>query len=187
MLFQQWELEGYLDRLRTVAERKVDNISEEDLLAGNPVILAGEIHEQVMPAVPVLDEAQISRPERETSGSGSRVQIRVPYAGSPDLFECRPRKFTINPPDGVVDEDSLLIYASMSDKGAPEIEAELRKTLSEVERWLGWVAEDVSRFHKELLDSLQTRTKARRRAIEQDRGVLDELAHRFDPSEGGRN
>lgn len=104
---------------------------------------------------------------------GTRVEIRVPFDGDPELFRLRPSSFTTIFPRGRVEGQELVIWheAPTDTLNAEQFKSQLEDQLQSIQRYLEWVVQDCSSFNEELERAVQQAVQRRKQKILQDRNL----------------
>jgi len=123
---------------------------------------------------------------------GARITIHLPFEGHPFLFNARPTTSgTAGPPRVYrIQEDELLVVYEITETGDPDqINSALNRMVEDIERYLGWVKDDVSHHHLICLGNTQKAVADRQNRLRQNRSLEESLGiplKRADPPEMNR-
>lgn len=173
---------------------EIDKINGDRLLNTTVDDLADYFGQEYRIDAPGLIEDQISVDQKEAkidvSGdsrrlifdrskpfylTGTEVTFYVPFQGDAQLFSCKPSSFTLNPPQGVVQGNELVLSYQRLDHDAAAIKTEFERDLQEIRKWLSWIASDVAPFNASVRTKARERIEARRQKILKDHGVVAAL------------
>jgi hypothetical protein len=103
---------------------------------------------------------------------GTRVEVRVPFDGDPELFHLRPSKYTA-PPRGRVEGQELVVWheAAADSLDQEQVKAQLDRELDLIQKYLGWVSADCTNFNDDLQREIEQAVKQRRTKVLQDRNL----------------
>ncbi|MCL5882975.1 MAG: hypothetical protein M1539_03255 [Actinobacteria bacterium] len=106
---------------------------------------------------------------------GTSISYFVPFEGDPELFKCQPSSFTLNPPQATIDGNDVVLTYPRLDHDKAAIEADFRRDLSEIERYLNWINAGVQAFNEGIKDKARVRIEARREKLLKDQGLAAAL------------
>jgi len=104
---------------------------------------------------------------------GTRIEIRVPFSGDPELFKYTPSNSTTMFPRARVEGMELVIWhEAPADSLKPEeFQSHLNREIELVQQYLERVAEDCKRFHAALESQLRKAVQQRKQKVLQDRNL----------------
>jgi len=104
---------------------------------------------------------------------GTRVEVRVPFDGDPELFHLRPSRFTTVFPRGKVEGQELVVWhEAPADSVDPEqFKTHVERELDRIQQYIGWVLQDCSKFNDELRREMEQTVQQRRNKVLQDRNL----------------
>lgn len=120
---------------------------------------------------------------------GTRITIHVPFEGHAFLFKTTPTKRDTAGPPRVhqSQEDELTIVFETAEIGDPgQITSALNRILEDIERYLGWSKDDISRYHLTSLEGTRKAVADRQERLRQNRSFEESLGiplKRTDPPE----
>lgn len=196
LLFYGHDLRAVLELQEKKAHEAVENINPDSLLGSNPEDVCTALEEDFRVNVPVLKEDAIQMEQQETRVDvsqdwnrgildrsrpfyikGTEITFFVPFEGDAALFHCQPSSFNLNPPRGVVKAGELVLSYVRVDQDAAAVKREFENDLSSVRQYLGWIANQVNRFNKELGPKLEQWVAARRERLLRDKGMAAALGY----------
>lgn len=204
LLFQSGDLAGlFADRLNEV-RAEVDAAKEDQLLQVDEQAWAASLAERYRLQAPVLrsdnwsmdesEEVQVdvsgypSRDVRDRSRSfyypGYRVVVRIPFDGPGELFFLHPSEFTLNPPQAVVEGGEVLHIVEYPHDTEPDIRGGAEELVRNLERWLGFVGNDVDRFNARLTEEALRMIQTRRERLITNRERLQQTGIPIRPRQG---
>lgn len=107
--------------------------------------------------------------------SGTLITLYIPFEGDPNIFMCRPSTFTLNPPHGRINGNTLELSISLTDHNAQAVKGELERLLGSVREYLGWATRDLTSFNATLKDVARQHIEARRQKLLNDQGLVASL------------
>lgn len=106
---------------------------------------------------------------------GTRIEFLVPFNGNQELFNYRPSSHTLSPPFGTVNDGVLILTYTRTDHDAEAVKAAFDKDVSEIEKYLQWIAQDIKPFNDSLRAKIRQRVEARRDKLLRDHGLVSAL------------
>jgi len=181
-LFMRGDLDPTLDNIRTKAMAEIEamepnrllQISETDLIeyikaeyAVEPVKL---LRDEMYVTEPQEVEIDVSNHPRRAAIPGRRAVVKgvtfsvvVPFTGSGIVLHCRPQRYTLSPPRGRVEEQTLYLDFECMDTNADTIRREYERRLDEVEDYLvsgtGQINQHNNRLEREAAEAITRRKK----------------------------
>ena len=168
-LFSQFDMHLLLEEQRKAVRKEVASIDENRLLNTSVEDLCAYFVDKYQFHPPVLLEDQIkvdqeetkidvsndfnrfiSDPSRPFYVSGIKVILEVPYEGDASFFRVKPSTFTTMLPVADIWNNTLLLSLSGTDLTPEETKSQLDRELYKIKEYLGWIANDVQSFNKEL-------------------------------------
>ena len=162
-----------------MAQREIDSYAEDYLLNASETDLTTYVVSKVSLDVPQLRDAYMLEPTevevdvgndpmwgrgygQSTKVKGCRVEVRIPFAGDPNLFFCRPSSFSFSPPRARVGKNQLvLIYDQPGQLNPEQVKANYEQTVKQIREYLQSIKADCSTFHSgleaQVLQMLTTR------------------------------
>ncbi len=181
LLFMKGDLGATLDNVRAKALEEVESLAPNRLLQVSETDLLDYIREQysVEPVNLLRDAMYVTEPQeveidvshdpRRFVIPGERAIVKgvafsvvVPFTGSGIVLYCRPQSFTLNPPTGRVDGQTLYLDFECTDASADAIRREYEHTVGQIEGYLGNGADQIKR-HNERLEQETAQAIARRK------------------------
>jgi hypothetical protein len=108
---------------------------------------------------------------------GAFATFAVPFDGDGNLFKYSPSTFTTVLPYGDISitNNELRITIKSLDHNAQSVRAIFDRTLSEIQQYLGWVAQDVGQFNSSLKQSAHQMIEQRRQKLLQAQSMTAAL------------
>jgi len=107
--------------------------------------------------------------------SGTNVIYFVPFQGDKNVFQCRPSTFTLNPPVAYIEESEIKLSYVMTTHDESAVKSAFNRDLSEIRKWLEWIAKDVEPFNKSIKDKAHKMIETRRNKLLNDQGLVANL------------
>jgi hypothetical protein len=162
LLFHKHDLNTAIAGAYRGSRERVENLSDNYLLAASETDLADHIADSFKFDVPTLGdpfveehsevniEVQRQHWADQTHFKGERVSIRIPFDGDRELFFYRPSHYDFNPPSAAVYDDHLGIEIVRAGLTAEIVQARLKETRGAIEKYLQTIRADVQKFHEQL-------------------------------------
>jgi len=157
------DLHGFLQERQSLVQQDVDKYEADDLLKVSEVDLKEYLYNQYALESPVIRESEIHQREpkdaeiripssyRQTSSvQGTAITVVVPFDGDPRLFHYQPSRFTLNPPQGEVYPNEVVLTFAMHQPDKNRLRQEFQRTLNSIREYLQWVDADVKQYNKSL-------------------------------------
>jgi hypothetical protein len=191
-LFNDYDLDAVVETRRQRMKEAIDAADAEGIRSGDLEELTQGYASQFSLDVPELiegaisvevDEAQIDvrhdpmrmvmDRSRPAYVSGIRARYHVPVQGDPDLFKCRPNRFSgVIPAAHELGANELVFAVERPDTDVAATKAAFEHELAEVKKTLGWVRERAQTFNESLPADVRQRIVARRERLQQmDKGI----------------
>ena len=106
---------------------------------------------------------------------GTRITFVIPFEGDPALFKYRPSSFTTILPLGDVRENELRLEYESVDHDEEAIKNAFSRSLREVQQYLGFVEENVTRFNSSFVADVRRLIDDRREKLLKDQGLAASL------------
>ena len=108
---------------------------------------------------------------------GTAVTFAVPFGGDSQLFFCQASAFTYSPPTAEIQDNEILVFFQEVDPKPEKVKAEFERTLSEIERHVGYVNNDLRPFNEGLRDKIRQKINARKDKLLKDQGMVTALGY----------
>ena len=188
VLFDEYSLSSVLDTQTRHAKSAVFRIDADELLhRPSDKIILDILEEYRLPkiylnqnkitALPVEDALVDVRGDflrfvpndRSTYVDGVRISLRVPYMGHSKLFRTKPNTYGLKLPRGLVEENSVVVSCQLpNDVLATQREeaiACLRSEIDSIEKWLGWINDDIDKWMTQFGAVLESTVESRKTDI----------------------
>lgn len=194
LLFNQIDLIAIAEVQKQKIIRAIDEINSNKLLQSATDTLCELFEREYKLEAPKLDKENISTRQEEAKVDvshdpnrfirdrskpfyvdGIRVTFYVPYSGNKDLFKCRPSTFTTTLPRAQVGDREVVVYYELVSPNAQQVRTLFQRDLSEIEKHLSWVENDVSVYNEAIRSTIKTRIEMRKRRISEVKGIATEL------------
>ncbi len=185
LLFYRINISDVIEASKERLKEIVRELKPSDLKDDNA---AEKVVRPLLIDVPVLDEANKYATTRDVSVDVSRdpqrlildrsrpvyipgkeITVSIPFHGEPQAFDIRPNSYEVNPPAGEIHGHELRFVYEIVDP-SPNINANLARAISQVNKYLDWMrpsAEEMKRELTQLAQSLISERKRRAAAQEQ--------------------
>jgi hypothetical protein len=168
-VFQGPDLHVVLEVAGNKAIEEASRINDERVLNVSVQELVDEILSRHDMDAPVLYP---DRWEVTETGSGSGVELHVPFTGTPGLFGNQPNFYTAQYPPGEVAGDEIVVRLGAADSG---VLARANQWLQLAQQYLDAVAHDLEIWRRELREQIQGWVNKRRQQAETHREGLRNL------------
>ena len=194
LLFSSRDLRQELSAQEQSLAAEIASLDEDRVLGTSPEDLCNYFVNKYQMAELVIDESQIRtdygdakidvrhRPDRfildksrPVYVTGTRITFFVPFAGEEKLFTCRPSRFSLNLPRGVVRNGELVLVYERTPEDAPNIKSEFEHDMENLKSYLASIAQDVAPFNSALRDAANRQITERRTKLLNDRGLVESL------------
>jgi len=115
----------------------------------------------------------LGKPEAEVLEHA--IRYTVPFTGNAQLFQYRPSQFQTIFPIADLRHDSL-IFEFPNAGTADEIKGRLNQELATIDKWLGWIKQDIEMFNSGLEDFIRPILESRKEKVERDQKLREELS-----------
>jgi len=196
LLFSKADLHAVIQNQRALAAKEVDALLPDKVLNTPLEDLVTYIVEKQGIEALVLDDAQAQVGQRDTRVDvtndplrwipdrgermfvpGTEVTLYVPFRGDPALFDCRPSTFTLNPPRGTIDGNTLQLAVEVAEHDPSRVKAELDRLLSDVKDYIATIRRDLAPFQADLPEAARKRLLARKDKLLADQGLVASLGY----------
>ena len=193
LLFSEYDLSAVLenqlnqvnDKVRAVNSVRFET-STDDLLAATVasdlVIAPAELHEDRLSVSSRDAKVDVSYDRnRAFFGPGPHyidgleVTYHLPFSGDPELFKCRPSRFTLNPPRAVLRPRELRFPYDSANRDVARTKESFDDDLTEIKEWLGRQAGQIAEYNASLEDRVRSAVIARRAELSKTQSDLEAL------------
>jgi hypothetical protein len=116
------------------------------------------------------------KPIYANSVPGTRLQIRVPFRGAPNLLQMRASSHTLNPPRGQILDGRVVarnVEAQSLDLG--HVQREIERFKKELQQQAEWINSDIRHGNAALTQEVTTALEARKAKLLRDRDLQSAL------------
>lgn len=112
---------------------------------------------------------------------GTQILISIPFEGDSDLFQYRGSTYSLDPPEGQIIGDKIVISieiisnSSNEERQIEEVKKQLDFKIREIEKGISWINKDVSDFNKDLPKFIQSQIQKRKEKILRDEHIVASL------------
>ncbi len=103
------------------------------------------------------------------------LEIDVPFDGEPKLFRIQPTSYTLNPPQGEVDNGILRLKLEGTNLNPEEVKVQIDQTLTTIRGYLQTLANDVGKLNRQLRSLAEKAISHRRDKLLADRNLVASL------------
>jgi hypothetical protein len=194
LLFNKFDLRLVIEHHGRELRSEVDNIEANRLLNTSVNDRAEYLIQKYLLDAPELVETDIEVDHSETKIDvsqdpmrfvsdrsrpayvpGTEVMFFVPFTGDPDLLQCRPSTFSVNPPRASIMGSRLVLSYSMTTPNAVSARGQFDHDLASIQKHLDWVRGDVTPFNNDLPGNAEAAIQARRERLLADQGMASAL------------
>lgn len=126
----------------------------------------------------------VSDRSRPAYVTGTRLTFYVPFNGDPNLFKYRPSSFNYNPPKAKIRDGEMWMVYDRTVSEADGVEAEFKRDLEDLKRYLDWIKQDVTPFNAAVRDKVKRGIEAKRQKLLNDRGLAEKTGFPLRRREG---
>ncbi|BBH39901.1 hypothetical protein myaer102_24450 [Microcystis viridis NIES-102] len=189
-LFNKQDWHAVESAHREALIREIDEYDSERLLNTSPSDLASYFEEKFWIEPVVLRENEIAADQREVQVDvrrdpfrdirdrskpfkvkGTRIEIDVPFDGEPKLFRIQPTIYTLNPPQGEVNNGILRLKLEGTNLNPEEVKVQIDRTLTTIRGYLQTLANDVGKLNRQLRFLAEKAISHRRDKLLADRNL----------------
>jgi hypothetical protein len=193
-LFTKFKLREVLENHEQEMMREIDAIEGNRLLNTSVEDLCDYFEGKYRIEMPKLKEDQITAEQQEINVDisqdpsrfirdrskpfhikGTQVTFFVPFEGESDLFQCKPDRYTLNPPRVTIRGNELLFHYQRTDHDAEAVKRAFHDDLSLVHQYLAWIDPMVSEFNASIRDRARKHIQTRREKLLKDQGLVSAL------------
>lgn len=194
-LFSSRDLRELLDYSISSMRQEIDKLNPNRLLNTSPTDLAIYLVEKYTLQAPSLRRDDWSATEQEVQVDvrndpnrwftdrsrpcyvpGQRIEIEVPIEGEIEFMYARPSTFSSSPPRAKILERSLfLVFQVPHDAQERNIRQEVDRTLTEIDKHLGWIKNDLDGYNRSLQHIADQTIASRRQRILSNQGRVSAL------------
>lgn len=106
---------------------------------------------------------------------GQRIEIWIPVVGSTDLLFARPSSTLMRVPAGRLEQGTLVLRFEVPNGDNRDLRQELDDEVSIIQRYLGWIRDDLAVFAAEFETVVRSAIDSRRSRILEHRGRIANL------------
>jgi hypothetical protein len=199
LLFNDYSLGDFLRAELERAKRTVDSISEDQFMHSPDDEVFEHVFSQLQIEPIKLHEDQMEMDKKEVKVRvsagidrlhgghvpGLRISISVPYIGNPHLWRCHPSTWSQMKPraqistsgHGAFDGYVNLVIERPTDtlKDGHELKSSIKRELENIDKYLGFVKNDIEKHNQDLERTIRAAIEARRHRIEKHGEVIKTL------------
>lgn len=117
----------------------------------------------------------VSDRSRPAYVQGTRLAVKVPFSGDPQLFNTAPTTFTTVQPRADIVGSELVLSIEQIGLNADQAKSAVRTELERIEKYLSWVEKDVRSFEQQMKQELHQLVEQRRSKLLADRELEEGL------------
>ena len=173
------------DKVRAVEPGRFETSTDDFLsatIASELVVAPIELHEDQLSVSPRDAKVDVSYDHtRVFFGPGPHyvdgleVTYHLPYSGDPELFKCRPNRYTYNPPSALLRPGELTFPYDSANRDVAATKKSFDEDLTTIKQWLGWQASQIAEFNASLEDRVRNAVIARRAELSKTQSDLQAL------------
>ncbi len=189
-LFSSKDLQSELDAQRRELCANIHRLAPNQLTTENQAQVAAHFIEsnKIHPIVLHTENVVLEEPlEVETRGQGRyesytrkvlRFRFLVPFDGESALFDSQPSQFTLSPPTGTIEGNSLVFTFHREDRDQLAIKQEFEGFIASVQQYIGWQGGMIASWNTSLPTLVHQQVQSRREKLVADRQLVDGLGFR---------
>jgi len=175
LLFANQELRAVLEAHRQQVLERVGHLTGARLKGES----ADQIVEAFAPDTLVepleLQEAERQVITRDAPPRGTVAVYRIPFKGDRNLWRCRPRTFTYNPPRGGIEDRTLVLEYNATERDAVSIKQAAEGTLRDIRQYLEWINQEVDQFNVTIRLEIGQAVETRKSKVLRDEELQSQL------------
>ena len=122
---------------------------------------------------------------RPTQREQTKLVLVVPFVGDKEVFRCRARTFSHNPPRADIRDSQIRLVWQGDNGDVTSVRAYFEASLDKIEGHLAWSRADIGRFNAELPELVTGLVRSRRSELLADRNLEAGLGFPVRRREGG--
>jgi hypothetical protein len=197
-LFSSYEIYSVIEAQKKAINDDIEKIESNRLLNTSTTDLASYYYDKYLLDVPVLQHEDIEVSQQETKIDVSRDPLRgpffpgqspfingtevifeIPFQGDSDFFKIRPTTFSFSPPSATVGKNQLVVKFQGIELQSTNLKNMIDNQLSEIEKWLGVLRNDVSGFNNSLKGLATNKIEARKAKLLSNAGLISNLGFKL--------
>jgi hypothetical protein len=115
---------------------------------------------------------------------GTEVSLTIPFSGDPEFFKIRPGTFSINPPLGVIVDQTLMLRVTGTNLDAAAVKQQLDDEVGKIETYLINLRSTVDLYNTSIRERARQQLAARRTKLLSDQNLVAELGYPLREREG---
>jgi signal transduction histidine kinase len=145
--------------------------------------LKGESAEQIAEAFApetLVEPLELHEAERRVTvhdvpSRGAVAVYQIPFTGDRNLWRCRPRTFTLNPPQGRIEDRTLVFEYDATGRDAATIKQMAEVTLRDIRQYLEWINQEVDQFNATIQHEIRQAVATRKSKLLHDEELQSQL------------
>lgn len=202
LLFSKYDLGSVLDaQLGSIGDRVVKLDPRRFDRESDEMIAASVASELVVSQLDLLeDEVSVSSQDTKVDVSrdfdravldrsrpayidGVEVTYHLPFRGDKELLQCRPNRYTLNPPRAVISNGELLFPYDRPGRDIASTKQSFLEDLARLKDWLPWVNQQVGDYNSSVEAAVRQRVVQRRQELEKSKEDLSSLGFKVKTQE----
>lgn len=189
-LFTRQSLHGLIDAVGRALQEEVANLSNATIQNTEEGQLIESLRSKYFLDTPTIYEEDIEVEQSDTKidvshdtmrltfGPGphyvdaSKFTYHIPFNGDSDLLQYQPSTFTTMWPYAEIRGNRLIIEVDVEDPSTTNPDSQMQGELNRINRYLGWVKQDVEQFNAGLEERIRTALTARKEKLQAMNNVL---------------
>jgi hypothetical protein len=192
-LFSTAHLDQYLEAHKQAVIDSIKKLGQKDFLAATEQVATSLLQKYLL-SVPVLsldamtispEEAEIEINNRNSRWgyldashvvNGLRIQVKIPFIGSADLFQYRPSTWSVSgDPSGEVEAGQITLTYETAEKDQTKIKALWENDIKAINERLGWVRKDVEAYNGGLATDIKRQVENRKKEAGGNQSLIESL------------
>jgi hypothetical protein len=192
-LFHSGDLRGTIDDIRTKLVQDIGSLAPNQLIDAEEAVVCAHFVDKYSVDALQLKEEQVELIEpREIEvdrvdphwGQHYRrkmleFRFEIPFSGDPGLFRLQPSTYTMNPPRGRIEGQTLVAVFQRDDRNAEAIRGEFNSLISTVKQYVGWQKAQIDQWNQSLPESVRQQIVARRDKLVADKQLITGLGFKI--------
>lgn len=189
-LFTEYDLRGVIAEQEEALKKEVSGLSRQQILQTEIDKLVEYFVEKYTLLTPKLIEAEISVEEEESKidvrydqnryitdrsrpfyMDATRISFYIPYEGDPDLFKCNPSLIFMNPHEGEIEGNNLVLRFLEEKPDQDKIKGSFEGRLNGIKEVLTKIESMVAGFNNELENLSRSQLQSRKDRLLENQGV----------------
>jgi hypothetical protein len=111
--------------------------------------------------------------------TGTEIEVEIPFTGEAEVFKIQPTTYTMNPPQGEVRGNTIILRIVGTDLSAEKVRAEIDRAVKDIQDHLSTLHGNASGLHAQLPTQARSSIESRRQKLLADRNLVGSLGFKM--------